>query len=339
MSDEPQGTPDIWRRLEERILGPPHLTRLDLTDATGVDTDEARELWKALGFAPVDDANAMFTDTDLVALRRVQTFRALGIAQPDTTIQLARVLGQAASRVAQAQVHAVDNPIQQILASVGDDAAAGTVEWIADYVVPGFIEFVTYAWKRHLVDAVRRELLADEGTETVVGFADLVGFTALTLELEDDDVAAMIDRFEAVAYDHITAEGGRPVKIIGDEIMFVADDVPAGARIALDLVESFGPESGLPPIRAGLAAGPAIQIEGDLYGRMVNLASRLAVVARPGTILVAAAIADVIREDSEFYVRPLRPRHLKGIGETRIWVLRRPRRPAGTSERFPPTPL
>ncbi|MCE7883497.1 MAG: hypothetical protein DYH08_06500 [Actinobacteria bacterium ATB1] len=315
--------PDMWRMVENRILGEPRLNRMELSEITGVDPDDARDLWKALGFAPVDDEDRMFTDADLEALQRLRDFRNLGIARPEITIQLARVLGQAAYRVAEAQAHAVDNPIPDLLAGVAPEMAKDTVDFVADYVVPGFIDFVTYAWKRHLVAAVRREVLSGVGTERLVGFADLVGFTSLTLEMEDESLASLIGRFEDAAYDCITERGGRPVKIIGDEIMFVADDVRAGADIALDLVELFAARPDLPDLRIGLAAGPTVQIEGDLYGQNVNLASRLAVVARPGTILVSEKVAETLQDDAPFRVRQLRTRHLKGMGDVRLWTLRR----------------
>ena len=76
---------------------------------------------------------------------------------------------------------------------------------------------------------------SEGGTETVlVGFADLVGFTAKTQQLEEAELAEVVGRFETVAYDVVAEHGGRVVKMIGDEVMFLHDERTrrrgAGAR-------------------------------------------------------------------------------------------------------------
>ena len=62
-----------------------------------------------------------------------------------------------------------------------------------------------------------------------VGFADMVGFTMLSQHLGDEELAAVVARFEALAHDTVVALGGRVVKMIGDEVMFV---VPTAAGAA-----------------------------------------------------------------------------------------------------------
>ena len=67
-----------------------------------------------------------------------------------------------------------------------------------------------------------------------VGFADMVGFTLLSQHLSDEELAAVVRRFEEISHDIVTGAGGRVVKMIGDEVMFVVDSVAAAARIGLE---------------------------------------------------------------------------------------------------------
>ena len=96
-------------------------------------------------------------------------------------------------------------------------------------VMPGVLEYV---WRRHLEVEARRRLAQLEGSAPRArappwssGFADLVGFTALSQQIPEDELAHVVGRFEAVAADVVSVHGGRLVKTIGDEVMFSADDV------------------------------------------------------------------------------------------------------------------
>ncbi|MDZ7733110.1 MAG: adenylate/guanylate cyclase domain-containing protein [Acidimicrobiia bacterium] len=45
-------------------------------------------------------------------------------------------------------------------------------------------------------------------------------------------------------------------------------------------------------MRVGLATGAALELEGDLYGPAVNLASRMVSIAYPGTVLASKEVAE-----------------------------------------------
>jgi adenylate cyclase len=186
--------------------------------------------------------------------------------------------------------------------------------------------WLVYIWRRHFAAEVKRTAVqfgANEAGATVVGFADLVGFTGLSRQLDETELAAAVAAFESTAVDRVGANGGRIVKMIGDEVMFETPTPKAGAETVLDLVEAFAADDKLPDVRAGLAAGPAIRNQGDLFGSAPNLASRLVDQAYPGTILVSDTIREALTEDEAFEFRAVLPRTLKGFGRTRFWVLRR----------------
>ena len=84
--------------------------------------------------------------------------------------------------------------------------------------------------------------------------------------------------------------GGRTVKFIGDEVMFVASDPAACCEIALQLASLFSHHARVPPVRVGLAFGDCLSRDGDYFGPVVNLAARIVKRAGPfrGTDLPSA---------------------------------------------------
>jgi adenylate cyclase len=114
------------------------------------------------------------------------------------------------------------------------------------------------------------------------------------------------------------------VKMIGDEVMFVTDEPASGARIAVALAEAYADDETLPDVRVGLAMGPALAREGDYFGPTVNLASRIVNIAYAGSAVASDEVHEALEGHSEFGWKPLRPRRLKGIGWTPLWVLTRP---------------
>jgi adenylate cyclase len=115
--------------------------------------------------------------------------------------------------------------------------------------------------------------------------------------------------------------------MIGDEVMYVTDEPAIAAEIGLTLAEAYGEDEMVSDVRVGLAHGPALVVEGDYFGPTVNLASRIVNIAYVGTVVVSADVRDRLDGDPRFALRPVRPRRLKGIGVTSLWVVRRPDQP------------
>ena len=311
-------TSTAWSTLARVLIGEPEYTSLEVATATGVPIEEARRLWGALGFAPVPEDERIFTRSDVAMLGGVRTLLEQKVADPAVVLQLTRVVGQALARVAEAQVAATAS------GGLSGKALLERTSTLAQGVEP----FLAYAWHRHLLAALLRvsaERDQASGAPTLaVGFVDLVGFTALSQQLSEGELAETVERFEALAYEHIPERGGRVIKMIGDEVMFAADQGRVAADIALALVEAYTRDPALPEVRVGLAVGPAVSWEGDLFGPTVNLASRLVNIARPGTVLVSDDLGTQLEATHLFALRHLRPIALKGIGRVRSWVLRRP---------------
>ncbi len=114
-----------------------------------------------------------------------------------------------------------------------------------------------------------------------IGFADLSGFTALTQQLTPAELSELAQRFSAAVTDVVHADGGRVVKFIGDEVMWVSSTPERLAKAAVDLVDHpQAREAGL-QVRAGLGYGTVLAIGGDYFGNAVNLAARLVALPSP----------------------------------------------------------
>jgi len=334
---EQRGVLDLL--VADRLLVPAErrYTQVEVSAVTGMDLDLARRFWRALGFPDVELDEAMFTDLDIEALVTLQSMMDLGVADVDTSLQFARVIGSSMARIAEAEVSPA-LPGLGIGAGSGDTVeAADQFAQVAGHSLPAMARLLEFVWRRHVQAAVRRAMLlrsrGASGTLPVlaVGFADMVGFTTLSQQLSEQELAAVVARFEEVAHDTVTAGGGRVVKMIGDEAMFVADSALDAARIGLALAEAYADDELLSDVRVALAVGPVLVQDGDFYGPVVNLASRVVNMAAPGAVIVTDEFHDAVEKvapggqpDTEFEFGPLRPRRVKDFGRIQLWVLHRP---------------
>ena len=93
-------------------------------------------------------------------------------------------------------------------------------------------------------------------------------------------------------------------------------------QIALGLPDEWDAED-RPPLRVGAAYGEVLTRLGDVYSPVVNLASRLTSIARPGTVLVDRELADRLRDLEDYKVRPLRRVSVRGYEHLQPWLVRR----------------
>jgi len=267
-------------------------TEQDVAHKTGMPLDLARQFWRALGFPDVSPTDKVFTDLDVEALAILKALMDLGVADVDTALQLARVIGSSMARIADAEVSPA---VRGMMTGTGDGdtvEAADRFAALADRSLPAMARLLEFVWRRHVQAALRRVMLmrtrGSAGAQPVlaVGFADMVGFTVLSQQLAEDELAALVSRFEHVARDTVTAGHGRVVKMIGDEAMFVAETAADAARIGLALAEAYADDELLSDVRVALAVGPVLIQDGDYYGPVINLASRVVDLAQPGSVLV-----------------------------------------------------
>ncbi|MGH3384306.1 MAG: adenylate/guanylate cyclase domain-containing protein [Nocardioidaceae bacterium] len=317
--------------LERAVLGdqPTH-TSQQVAAAAGVSLEQARRLWRALGFPDAGD-DAAFTDADLSALQRLAKAVGNDVVDFETAVRLTRAVGQTMARLADWQVATLSERVEDL--ESGPDATGSrltaAVE-MADEIGPLFEQLLVYAWRRHMAAAVGRvEALgaADEDLLTAhltVGFADLVAFTSLSNGLDEDSLGDLVEGFESKATDLIASLGGRVIKTLGDSVLFVTENATAGVDTALQIVDVIGADSALPDVRVGMASGPVITRMGDVFGSPVNMAARLTGVARRNRVIIDHDTAARLPRD-RFEVRPLPARPLRGFGSVEPIAVRRTR--------------
>jgi class 3 adenylate cyclase len=144
-------------------------------------------------------------------------------------------------------------------------------------------------------------------------FVDLTGYTQLT-EQSGDEVAAQVAGTLASLVKNISRDrGGRPIRWLGDGGMFHFREPWKAVVAGLDMVER-APAIDLPPAHVGIHTGPVISQDGDVYGRTVNLAARIAAHARAGQVVVSEETARRSGEDALRF-EPLGPVDLKGVAQ------------------------
>ncbi len=313
------GEATLDEAVEELVLGAPRrYTRLQLAEVTGIDPEDGRRLWRALGFPEVGDDDVLFTDRDAAAVRLMAGLTEAGVLEPGVREAVARAVAQSMSRLAEWQV----GMLRRLLEAEADGLTPQQSLQVAAAVIPALEELQSFVWRRHLAAAVHRLTAGSpDVAELVVGFADMVGFTRTTRSRSTDELGDMIERFGSVTTDVIGGGHGRIVKTVGDEVLFVADDAAAAAAIALELRARVADEPLLPELRIGLAAGPVLTRYGDVYGETVNIASRLTTHARPDSVLVDRGVAEALDGDPRFTLRPLRPVAVRGYRHLHPWLL------------------
>ncbi|MBB5074823.1 adenylate/guanylate cyclase domain-containing protein [Nonomuraea endophytica] len=310
--------------IERLLVGTPaRYTRAEVAAKSGVSQELAERIWRALGFATLSDDAVAFSDADVAALGRVRTMLDSGLLDEQTVLRMTRALGRTTARLAQWQAEIMVGAMLPKDTEASDSELAAVLE-TAQNLLPDFEHVLVHVWRAQLAAAGTRMLaLADTSDETetakvniAVGFADLVSFTRRARDLDERQLAALVEGFEARAADVVAAHGARLVKTLGDEVLFSAPSAEVAARIALDLVEAD-------ELRIGLAYGPVLQMMGDVFGTTVNLAARLTAIARPGTIVVDAGLAAELAGQPGLDVLRIRRRPARGLGVVQPYVLRR----------------
>ena len=123
-------------------------------------------------------------------------------------------------------------------------------------------------------------------------FADLVGFTALSIEQGDEAAADVATRFQHAVRRLAERHRAVVVKSLGDGAMVRADDAADAVRLGIALANGL---DGLPPVRVGVNTGSAVERDGDFFGSSVNLAARLSQAARGGEVLLTDATRAAVR--------------------------------------------
>ena len=325
----PQGNP-LEYDLEGvyRLVGiePPSLQRAEVEALAGVDSERSVRWWRAMGFPEVTPGEIAFGTEDVDIVRRLDTMIAAGAMSDDDVARLARLMGASFSRLVEAQLAVVPALLATVpAAQVDRSGALGRIDGDVESDAIGFVEStMNYVWRRHLLSALAQRLSMgeDDGLRTV-GFVDLSGFSRISKKASAEELTEIVEIFETAAFDVVSAHAGRVVKLIGDEVMFVADSFDDAIEISLDLISRLQPIEAVPAVHCGIATGPTVLVGGDVFGQTVNLASRLTDQARPDSVAVTRRDGQHLLDRDDLDVRsPHRSLDLKGVGRMHILAIR-----------------
>jgi adenylate cyclase len=316
--DEMVANADGLTRLASRrvLFGTePRLTVAELAERSGCDIALVRRVRLAAGLPDPGDEPACST----LEIELMQSF-ALGssVLGEDVTLQFTRVLGNAATGIAEAALatFAVNRSLP-LLARGGTSADIAKAGADATVALLGVAPVLDALLREHFDAASNGRFAGEERTPTVrvaVAFVDLVESTHLTLTLDGATLADALGDFERVASEAVVRSGGRVVKRIGDAVMFVASDVAAACEAALAIVAAMDAHPTLVAARGAIAFGDVLPRDGDYFGTAVNIAARAVPLATPGTVVVDDSVRVAVTEsDTRLPMSPLGDHALRGF--------------------------
>jgi adenylate cyclase len=266
------------------------ITITELSERSGLDVELCRRARMLLGLPdPGDDA--------VCRVQEVEAFRGFALGMElfgsEPVLHFTRVLGAALATVAEGSLTVFGRALTDRVADdphalEGDAYTLAAFDALESFqIVPTVLQIVA----KLQFDLVTERLTIDPGQPrlSAVGFIDLTGSTIATERLGVQTMAGALTRFEEWSVELAGSHGGRVVKYIGDEVMFVAPEICAASEIATEMLRRVDADSVLRTARAGVAYGPVLSRDGDWFGSTVNLASRLVDKAKPNTVLLAGA--------------------------------------------------
>jgi adenylate cyclase len=304
------------------------LTFEDLSAETGIPIDILMAIREAIG-SPAPEPTDRVREIELAVVPHIEAELAIGYP-PAVIGRSLRTMGDSLRRYVLADAAAIDTYVIEPIASqpslTGSDIAAAAASATQRRAEPAdrailavFHAQQAHAWTSSIIEAFERSL-ARAGlygrTERppAICFLDITGYTRLTAQRGDKAAAELAEQLSHLVQRTSIEHGGRPVKWLGDGVMFHFRDPGPGVVAALAMAEGVV-SAGLPPAHVGLHAGPVLFQDGDYYGQTVNIASRIAEYARPGEVLVSQAVVDAAPTADVAYSE-VGEVELKGVGNT-----------------------
>lgn len=160
---------------------------------------------------------------------------------------------------------------------------------------------------------------AESIAERAVLFADIAGSTRLYEALGDAEALRRVEGCLAALRAVTAAFGGKVVKTIGDEVLCVFADAGTALRAAAEMqgtVRTLPGDGGVrAAVRIGFHAGPVLERADDVFGDTVNVAARIAGLAKANQILSSDSTCASLPGYLKMTVRSLGGTALKGRNE------------------------
>jgi len=273
-----------------------------VSDRTGIPLELLTVIREAIGMAePSPDDLLREDEMAIVPFLELQVSEGF---RPAAIERLLRVQGDCTRRIAEQEAAWWYSEVIERAAAAGKGPEEiGNVD-LADRSAPLSEQAVlamyhaqqARAWTANIIEGFEA-LMEKAGIHSrlerlpAICFLDITGYTRLTQERGDDVAADLASTVARLVQRSSVGHGGKPIKWLGDGVMFYFRDPGPGVRAALEMVDGLE-AAGLPPAHVGLHAGPVLFQQGDYFGQTVNITARIADYARPGEVLVTQAVAD-----------------------------------------------
>jgi adenylate cyclase len=305
----------------------------EVSSRTGIPLSLLMVVREAIGRAQ-PAADDRIREDELKIVPFIETQLEFGF-RPKAIERLLRAQGDSLRRIAASEADWwASEVIQPALASGKTSAEIANVEFsdrltvLAERALLAMYQaHQEHAWTQNIVSGMesmltRAGLYSRLERPPAMCFLDITGYTRLTQERGDAAAADLAERLGTLVRGKSVQHGGRPVKWLGDGVMFWFRDPGPGVLAALEMVDGVT-DAGLPPAHVGLHTGPVLFQDGDYFGQTVNLASRIAEYARPGEVRVSQDVVDA-SEGIEAAFTEIGPVELKGVaGPVRLHAARR----------------
>jgi adenylate cyclase len=288
----------------DRFPGLSGTTFREVSERTGIPLELLSVVREAVGFAEPRSEDQVRED-ELSIVAAIESQLSKGV-RPVVIERWLRVCEDSLRRIAETETDWYRTEIvgallesgmseAQLLEAQGD-LGSGLAPLIEQATLAIYHGQQEHAWSSAFVEYVEGAL-AEAGLYTRthrppgICFLDITGYTRLTEERGDRSAADLAGSLGTLVRRSAQEHGGKPVKWLGDGVMFYFDEPGNGVLAALNMVEGVATHA-LPPAHVGIHAGPVVFQEGDYFGRTVNIAARLADYARPSEVLVTQEVVN-----------------------------------------------
>jgi adenylate cyclase len=309
----------------DKFAGLSDATFQEVSDRSGIPVDLLTLTREAIGYGRASPEDRM-RDDELEQVPLMQLVHERGFEQ---TVQerLIRLSGEGLRRQVETESHAYRSQILGPLLASGLSESDALQRGAAWFVAPVselsdrallaiYHGQQEHRWMKTIFEMVE-DRLDQAGVRSKVEhppaicFVDLTGYTRLTEEGGDTAAAAAAVMLTPLVGRIASEHGGTPVKWLGDGVMLYFADPGGAVAAALEMADEL-PAAGLPPVHAGIDAGPVIFQDGDYFGRAVNTAARIAAHAKAGEVLVSDAVRGASMIPAVTF-DPLGPTGLRGV--------------------------
>jgi adenylate cyclase len=317
-------TTTAFSRVRTALVGSPQLSLEDVAAECRLPVQILRELFDATGWS----RRPGYDERDVAYAKAAA--KMLDYFPMAVVVRSLRTRYRAISSIVVGDLGTVRDHVvgPALLAGADSDELADRLGAATEQLLPLITSQLAEDY-RHVIlelidsEAVARGLKVGTGQqiELAVGFVDVVDYTTMSGSVDPGALEHVLAGFE----DLVTAAVARRddvllAKFIGDAAMLVASHPEPLAELLLDLVEDHQ-RLAEAPRRAGMACGPVLVREGDYYGAIPNLASRLTDKAETWSLLASEDLES--RFEGRFDLERISKTTIRGIGSRKPLRVRR----------------